>query len=77
MTPQVLELELDLLLDRQDAVGQQAAQPERVALVLGKARSLVSSRLPSRAGPASAIGAGPAGRDVVVRGGQRTHAPRG
>ena len=33
LAAQVLELELDLLLDGQDAVGEQAAQVERVALV--------------------------------------------
>ena len=32
LAPEVLELELDLLLDGQDPVGQQAAQAERVAL---------------------------------------------
>ena len=58
LTPQVLELELDLLLDREDAVRQQPAQLERSRSSSGKARSLVSSRLPSSAGPASPIGAG-------------------
>ena len=40
LAAQVLELELDLLLDGQDAVGQQAAQPEGVALVVGEGEVL-------------------------------------
>ena len=36
LAPEVLELELDLLLDGQDAVREQAAQPERVALLLAE-----------------------------------------
>ncbi len=32
LDPEMLELELDLLGDRQDAVGEEAAQPERLAL---------------------------------------------
>ena len=59
LAAEVLELELDLLLDGQDAVGQQPAQAgTRRARSWLKARSLVSSRLPRRAGPASAIDAG-------------------
>ena len=45
LAPQVLELELDLLVDRQHPVGQEAAQAERVALVV-----------PGRRGPWSAAG---------------------
>ena len=37
---EVLELELDLLVDRQDPVGQQAAQPEGVALGVGEGQVL-------------------------------------
>ena len=40
LDPQVLELELDLLLDREDAVRQQPAQPERVALLVGEGEVL-------------------------------------
>ena len=40
LAPEVLELELDLLLDGQDAVGQEAAQPEGVALGVGEGQVL-------------------------------------
>ncbi len=40
LAAEVLELELDLLVDRQDAVREQAAQPERVALGLAEGEVL-------------------------------------
>ena len=76
LDPQVLELELDLLLDRQDPSREQAAQPERLALLAGKARSLVSSRLPSRAGPATAMLAGRPATMSSNGDGQRLHRPK-
>ena len=40
LAPEVLELEVDLLLDRQDPVRQQAAQPERVPFDVGEGQVL-------------------------------------
>ena len=70
---QVLELELDLLLDGQDAVGQQAAQAEGLALV-GREGEVLGQQPAAeqrRAGQGDACRA--AGGDVVERGGQRAH----
>ena len=40
LAPEVLELELDLLLDRQDPIGEEAPKPEGVALVLAEGEVL-------------------------------------
>ena len=70
---EVLELELDLLVDGQDAVGQQAAQPERVALVLAEGEVLGQQPAAEERRPRQGDRRGPTGGDVVVWGGQGTH----
>ena len=64
LDPQVLELELDLLVDGQDAVGEQAAQPERVALV-DREGELLGQQPRARAGPVRR-GAMRAGRPAAM-----------
>ena len=73
LAAQVLELELHLLLDRQDPVRQQAAEEERLALrdrerqVLGQQPAAEQRRAGQRDARRTA------GGDVVVRGGERAH----
>ncbi len=73
LAAEVLELEVDLLLDRQDAVGQQAAQPERVALVVAEGEVLGQQPAAEERRPGQRDRRRPAGGDVVERGGQGTH----
>ena len=75
LDPQVLELELDLLLDRQDAGREEAAQPERLALV-DREREVLGEQPAAEQGRAGDRDAGrTTGHDVVERGGQRLHGP--
>ena len=70
---EVLELELDLLVDRQDAVREQAAQPERVALLLAEGKVLGEQPAAEERRSRQRDGGRTSGRDVVVRGGEGTH----
>ena len=75
LDPQVLELQLDLLVEGQDPVGQQPRSLNVSRSSTGKASSLVSSRVPSRAGPASPMRAGrPAAMSSNGAGNGRTRA---
>ena len=64
----VLELELDLLVDGQDAVGKQAAQPERVALLLAEGEVLGEQPAAEERRSRQRDGGWPSGRDVVDTG---------
>ena len=74
---EVLELEFDLLVDGQDPVGQQAAQPERVAFVVGEGEVLGDQPAAEESRPCQGDRRGPAGRDVVIGGRQRDASRRG
>ena len=75
LAPEVLELEVDLLVDRQDPVREQAAQPERVALgrgegeVLGQQPAAEERRARQRdgAGRPAAMSSYGAGRGRIPR----------
>ena len=84
LDPQVLELELDLLVDRQDPVGQQAAQAERLALVRREGQVLGQQpgaeegrarRARSRAGRPATMSSNGAGRGRTAPGYSLTYAP--
>ena len=72
----VLELELDLLLDRQDPVGQQAAQPERLALV-GREGEVLGQQPAAEERRPGERDRSPGGRRAMSSngGGQRLHRP--
>ena len=75
LDPEVLELEVDLLLDRQDAVRQEPAQPERIALDGGE-REVLRQEPAAEEGRACEPDRGRAtGGDGIERGGEGTHAP--
>jgi len=69
----VVELQLDLLLDGQDPVRQQAVQVERLAL-LARERGLLGQH-PAAQQPLAALGDGrrPPGHDVLERLAERSH----
>ena len=72
---QVLELELDLLLDREHAGREEAAQPERLALLdregeVLRQQAAAEERRPGQRDPCRATG-----DHVVERGRQRLHGP--
>ena len=73
LDPEVLELELDLLLDREHPVRQQPAQPERVALVVREGEVLGQQPAAEERRPGEPDRGRAAGRDVVVRVGQAAH----
>ncbi len=75
LDPQVLELELDLLVDGQDAVGEQSAQPERLALVGREGQVLRQQPRPEEGRAGHPDPCRTPGRDVVVGGGQGAHGP--
>ena len=70
---QVLELEVDLLLDRQHPVGQQTAQPERVTLLEGEAEVLGQQPGAEQGWPGHGDPRRSPGQQVVEGGGQGTH----
>ena len=74
LDPDVLELEVDLLLDREDAVREQATQPERVALGGREGEVLRQQAAAQQGRPGERDRRGPTGRDGIERGGQGTHA---
>ena len=76
LTPQVLELELHLLLDRQDAVGQQAAQLERIALVIGERHVLCQQPVTEEGRPGEADARESTRGNVVEGRRQGAHAAR-
>ena len=69
LDPQVLELELDLLLDRQDAGREEAAQPERLAL-LGREREVLRQQAAAEQGRAGDRDAAPDARPRCRRTGR-------
>ena len=74
LDPDVLELEVDLLVDRQHAVRQQPAKPERVALGR-RERQVLRQQPAAKQGRARELDLGrAAGRDGIERGGEGTHA---
>ena len=75
LDPQVFELELDLLLDRQDAGREEATQPERLAL-LDREREILGEQAAAEEGRAGDRDARRTpGHHVVERGRQRLHGP--
>ena len=73
LAPEVLELQDDLLLDRQHAVGQQAAKPEGVALGVGEGEVLGQQPAAEESRPGERDLRRPACRDRIERGGQWAH----
>ncbi len=76
LAPEVLELQLDLLLDRQDAVGEQAAQVEALALVERERHVLGQEPAAEERRSGQPDRGGTAGGDVVERIGQAAHGTR-
>ena len=73
LDPEVLELELDLLLDRQHPVRQEPAQPERVALLVREREVLGQEPAAEERRPGEPDRGRAAGGDVVIRVGQSAH----
>ena len=73
LDPEMLELEVDLLVDREDAVGEEAAQPERLALGGREREVLREQSIPEERRSCERDLGRATGRDVVERGGQGTH----
>ena len=75
LAPEVLELEVDLLLDREDAVRQEAAQAEGVALLLAEREVLgeqaSAEERPSRSPRPRWIRLGSSGRRGAAAGASR------
>jgi hypothetical protein len=69
----VLELELELLVDRQDAIGEQPVEPERPTLVDGEREVLRQEPGPEQSRRAERDTRRPPGGDVVEGGGQGSH----
>ena len=76
LAAQVLELELDLLVDGQDPVREQAAQVERVALVGREGEVLGQQPAAEERRPGQPDRGRTAGGDRVEGLGQRSHQPR-
>ena len=74
LDPDVLEFEVDLLLDGQDPIRQQATQPERVALARRERQVLGEEPGPEQRRSREGDRGGLAGRDGIEGGGQGTHA---
>jgi hypothetical protein len=70
---EVLQLELDLLVDGQDAIGQQAAQPKVVPLRVAEREVLRQQPTAEERGSRQRDRCRAAGGDIVVRSGEGTH----
>jgi len=73
LAAEVFELELDLLLDRQDPVRQEADEAERRPLVGREGEVLGQQPRPEQGRRAEGDPRRAAGRDVVERGGEGLH----
>ena len=75
LDPEVLELEVDLLIDRQHAIRQQPAEPERVPFGRWEGQVLRQQAAAKEGRSGEGDLGGAAGRDGIERGWQGTHAP--
>ncbi len=73
LAPEMLELEVDLLLDGEDPVGQEPAQAEHVPLFLAEREVLGQEAAAEQRRAGDPDRRRPAGRDVVERCRQRSH----
>ena len=73
LAAQVLELELDLLVDGQDAIRQEPAKLERVAFRVAEGEVLGQQPAAEQSRPRQRDRCRPAGRDGIERSGQRAH----